>query len=306
MPCSWSAADAKPEDFHVVAHGSVLALKKRHSECHEESEETSRWDTRTQTSGIVFYHEIVKDIVSSLNETEHPRVLMLGLGGGALAGEVLCHTPVIESFTSVELLQPVIDIARAHFLPLIFNGSCAAAQSKLRIVQGDAFKVAELFATKAPLFTHTYIGIDPLAAADCYDGPPGWYEDLASVSALNARLYVNVGIDTPAEIRCARATMRRMLDAGWSDTRLLISKNNWRNDDSNVAVVGRLVARVGCGAGARVSQCLTSTDSLPIWLLLLGCFCIVAQLCRCKSRWCHRSEYRHVLPEPKEADPGVY
>lgn len=204
----------------------------------------STWNVRTQSSEAKMFLDIAKDIRRSLvGFSGTPTyVLMLGLGGGSLAGDLLCHPSgsSIGSIIAVELDPRVIDVFGSHFSPAIFSGTCAAAQHKLEIMEGNAFAVEQMLANHSHMpFTHVVVDINPLSGVACFDGPSGWFHTLATLSTPNARIYINTGTDAEAEIQCANSMMRTLQEAGWGDTRLTISRQD--ELDNNAIVSGRLL-----------------------------------------------------------------
>lgn len=68
-------------------------------------------------------------------------VLVLGLGGAMIPGNLLCggHKGKV---TVVELCPSVIELCQSRFLPSIFSTGCKRKAALLRIIQGDARNIS--------------------------------------------------------------------------------------------------------------------------------------------------------------------
>lgn len=98
------------------------------------------------------------------------RVLLLGLGGGTIAADILCGGGRQMDWrlhvTAVEADADVADAATQYFLPLMFDAQhTEALERRLRIVVADAIDAVSCSAKSAPLPTHASL-LRPLVNGD--------------------------------------------------------------------------------------------------------------------------------------------
>jgi spermidine synthase len=185
----------------------------------------SEWDIARQRAPD--YAGTMADLARvALEERKGPQhVLLLGLGGGTIAADLLCGAgrPLdwrLEC-TSVEFDADVAEAARQYFMPCMFAHS-PESHERLHVVIGDAVKlVTGSTATAAP----------PEAAPRPLGGPydvliedfayeqPGWlkppfWRRLRALAAPDATLLINTMYDRREQMEGLAHDLRT---AGWRD-----------------------------------------------------------------------------------------
>ena len=122
----------------------------------------SRWD-KTNHRALSPYGRAMADAVRAhaLPPLQRARVLMLGLGGGVIPGDLLCNPAAdVAAVTAVEAFPGVARLAEARFFPAIFSGACKGMRDRLTVVVGDAL-AGGLDAVKAsgPRFSSILVDI---------------------------------------------------------------------------------------------------------------------------------------------------
>ena len=150
----------------------------------------SRWD-KTNHRALSPYGRDMADAVRAhaLPPLQRARVLMLGLGGGVIPGDLLCNPAAdVAAVTAVEAFPGVARLAEARFFPAIFSGACKGMRDRLTVVVGDAL-AGGLDAVKAsgPRFSSILVDI-PAAYEAAAGAPASFYQRLLGLGAPHASL----------------------------------------------------------------------------------------------------------------------
>ena len=150
----------------------------------------SRWD-KTNHRALSPYGRAMADAVRAhaLPPLQRARVLMLGLGGGVIPGDLLCNPAAdVAAVTAVEAFPEVARLAEARFFPAIFSGACKGMRDRLTVVVGDAL-AGGLDAVKAsgPRFSSILVDI-PAAYEAAAGAPASFYQRLLGLGAPHASL----------------------------------------------------------------------------------------------------------------------
>ena len=150
----------------------------------------SRWD-KTNHRALSPYGRAMADAVRAhaLPPLQRARVLMLGLGGGVIPGDLLCNPAAdVAAVTAVEAFPGVARLAEARFFPAIFSGACKGMRGRLTVVVGDAL-AGGLDAAKAsgPRFSSILVDI-PAAYEAAAGAPASFYQRLLGLGAPHASL----------------------------------------------------------------------------------------------------------------------
>lgn len=150
----------------------------------------SRWD-KTNHRALSPYGRAMADAVRAhaLPPLQRARVLMLGLGGGVIPGDLLCNPAAdVAAVTAVEAFPGVARLAEARFFPAIFSGACKSMRDRLTVVVGDAL-AGGLDAAKAsgPRFSSILVDI-PAAYEAAAGAPASFYQRLLGLGAPHASL----------------------------------------------------------------------------------------------------------------------
>ena len=150
----------------------------------------SRWD-KTNHRALSPYGRAMADAVRAhaLPPLQRARVLMLGLGGGVIPGDLLCNPAAdVAAVTAVEAFPGVARLAEARFFPAIFSGACKGMRDRLTVVVGDAL-AGGLDAVKAsgPRFSSILVDI-PAAYEAAAGAPASFYQRLLGLGAPHASL----------------------------------------------------------------------------------------------------------------------
>ena len=131
----------------VTRHGDMLRMER----LQESGNIQSEWDIARGCAPD--YAGTIADLACmALARRQHPhgggRVLMLGLGGGTVAGHVLFgpgQQDLSHQITAVEADADVAEAACRYFVPHMFASSCVgmAQQQQLRVLHADAFDIVE-------------------------------------------------------------------------------------------------------------------------------------------------------------------
>ena len=150
----------------------------------------SRWD-KTNHRALSPYGRAMADAVRAhaLPPLQRARVLMLGLGGGVIPGDLLCNPAAdVAAVTAVEAFPEVARLAEARFFPAIFSGACKGMRDRLTVVVGDAL-AGGLDAVRAsgPRFSSILVDI-PAAYEAAAGAPASFYQRLLGLGAPHASL----------------------------------------------------------------------------------------------------------------------
>jgi len=140
-----------------------------------------------------------------------PRVLVLGLGGGVIAGSLLTHPRPLQNVCSVEFDRRVIDIARNEFFPVIFAGNCSTQEHKHKIIHGDAFDVLNLIQNER-LGQFDFIVEDFTAFLHGGKAPASFWNSLHKILTHDGTLIVNTHFDREEDLDALKSELRT---AGW-------------------------------------------------------------------------------------------
>ena len=162
-----------------------------HSEAHGSSRARMyRWD-KTNHRALSPYGRAMADAVRAhaLPPRQSARVLMLGLGGGVIPGDILCHPGAdVAAITAVEAFPAVARLAEARFFPAMFSGACKPMRDRLAVVVGDALSGGlEAIEASRPRFTSILVDI-PAAYEAAAGAPASFYQRLLGLGASRASL----------------------------------------------------------------------------------------------------------------------
>jgi len=161
------------------------------------------------------------------------RVLMLGLGGGTIAGQLLLAgaTPdgSFDPLLRVTAIEADYDVARAasrYFVPTMFERSAGAAslERRLRILHADARGVVE--GTTASLSAEDAGPYDVIIEDFAYEEPgrlgaPFWRGLRESLAAPGCTVLINTLYSSHAEMDVLANDLR---EAGWRDVRRKVDR----------------------------------------------------------------------------------
>jgi len=162
------------------------------------------------------YHAVIGTIVRSLwrPDVAPPRVLILGLGGGVIAGSLLTHPArPVQSVCSVENDHRVIDIACKEFFPVMFAGKYAAFEQKHEVIHGDAFDVVDLI-RNAHLGQFDFIVEDFCAYIHGGKAPTNFWNSLHKILKPGGTLIVNTHFEREKDLDALKSELSL---AGWGD-----------------------------------------------------------------------------------------
>ena len=156
------------------------------------------------------------------------RVLMLGLGGGTIAGQLLLESPPAEAAATetqhasrscrlhVTAIERDVDVAAAamrHFFPSIFDQSGASVQQCMRVLRVDALRLADesvkLSAEDAGPFD---VVIEDFGYEAHGHVPPHVWSWLRKATAPGGTLLINTLYERREEMACLAADLH---EAGW-------------------------------------------------------------------------------------------
>ena len=192
----------------------------------------SRWDLRAHQPGVYGMHVVAGLRERGLRSQDH--VLALGLGGGVVQGDLLCHGWA-ASVLSIELDPKVIAAAQRHFFPAIFGDTRCAARRRqqMHVLLGDATNGTLLRSTRR-LFGGVVADIGPV-----YLLPTGFpvaaWRGVLQQTACRGVLVCNTLFPQWADVG---VLTRRLQDAGWSDTSVEPVSRPWE-PGVNVLVYAR-------------------------------------------------------------------
>jgi len=198
----------------------------------------SRWDKRRQRALSPYGHTMAGEVRSHFASVARKRsanehVLMLGLGGGVIAGDLLCNSSASSDMrvTAVELVASVASLAERRFFNAMFSGECARMRDRLRVVVGDAMKPQELVGAHER-FAAILLDIPPV-----YEAAQGttvaYYEMLRGMSAPHGILVINTLYATKEE---ASVLERMLVSARWQSVRKKLAGRGVWGPRSNVIV----------------------------------------------------------------------
>lgn len=146
------------------------------------------WDKRRGRSFPSAATVIGDHLLKSTLDSSAP-VLLLGLGGAMVPGNLLCggHRGLV---TAVEVCAEVIELCRGRFLPHVFSGACAGQAPLLKIVQADASDVGS-FAPRLDAAPHAIVVDFPPAYVRPGSMPAAYWAGLRQLAARCAELVVN-------------------------------------------------------------------------------------------------------------------
>ena len=188
----------------------------------------SRWD-KIKHEALSPYGRACAEAVRRAPLPARARVLMLGLGGGVIAGDLLCGSSgakrdaalAIDEVVAIELSLAVTQAAQERFLPVIFSGACAEMRPKLRIVNGDALEAAKLMAgargkVRRSQRFHAFIVDVPPGYEAAEAAPIEFWRSLAGLAAPGAVLVVNTIFGEQQELG---VFARRLQSGAWATTK---------------------------------------------------------------------------------------
>jgi len=159
---------------------------------------------------------VIAEIVRSLwkPDAAPPRILMLGLGGGVVAGNLLTHpTRPVQSVCSVEFDQRVIELARKEFFPVMFAGKSAAQGQKHHVIHGDAFNAVDLI-RNAHLGRFDFIVEDFCAYLHGGKAPAYFWNSLHKVLNNDGKLIINTHFEYEEDLDALKSELSL---AGWGE-----------------------------------------------------------------------------------------
>ena len=154
-----------------------------------------RWD-KTHHRALSPYGRAMADAVRAhvLPPHQSARVLMLGLGGGVIAGDILCNPGAVEvaAITAVERFPGVARLAEGRFFRAMFSGACQPMRDRLSVVVGDALAdglgaMATRGQASGPRFSSILVDI-PAAYEAAAGAPASFYQRLLGLGAPHASL----------------------------------------------------------------------------------------------------------------------
>ena len=149
-----------------------------------------RWD-KINHRALSPYGRAMADAVRAhvLPSHQRPRVLMLGLGGGVIPGDILCNPGAeVAAITAVEAFPAVARLAEARFFPAMFSGACKPMSGRLAVVVGDALAGGlEAIEASGPRFSSILVDI-PAAYEAAAGAPASFYSRLLGLGAPHASL----------------------------------------------------------------------------------------------------------------------
>ena len=247
----WSAAAQSPEydpnRLVVIDHDDRLAMiSPRRGRIY------SRWDKK-KGEALSPYGHLTSDLIyQGMPTNTSARVLMLGLGGGVIAGDLLCRDGRLSQGTRisgidvVELNQSVVDLASSRFFPVMFSGDCAPYRSKLRVILGDAFAVTSL--VPRPVAYDGIVVDIPPGYEEPDSAPLEFWSSLLAIAAPGALMVTNTlytqrdGTDRLAE-RLGQAGWRALPAVPMPMRAGTKHAPQWRPTRANVLVPARPIAR---------------------------------------------------------------
>ena len=193
--------------------------------------ELSYWDKLNKQAVSGYGHEMAERVRLMLDERGNEsrlRGLMLGEGGGTIAGDVLCNHrgEQVTELVIVELVGSIRKLARERFFPVMFSNGCEARQLAVHVIAGDAVNVSQSLAANISagiVAPFDFIIEDfPPAFDDADAMPAAFWGDLRRLSASNAILLANTIFGDREQFyegqQSALAEFGALLrDAGWSD-----------------------------------------------------------------------------------------
>lgn len=208
----------------------------------------SRWDKRNHRALSPYGHTMAGEVRSQFSSVTRKRsanqnVLMLGLGGGVIAGDLLCNASAPNNMrvTAVELVASVASLAERRFFGAMFSGRYAPLRDRLRVVVGDAMKPQEVVGAHE---RYAAILLDIPPVYEAVAGTPAAYlETLRGMSVPHGILVINTLYETKEE---AFALERMLTAARWQHVRKkLVGRATWA-PRSNV-----IISAVRDGGSAR-------------------------------------------------------
>ena len=190
----------------------------------------SRWDKRKQRALSPYGHTMAGEVRSHFasvirKRPANEKVLMLGLGGGVIAGDLLCNSSSSTNMhvTAVELVASVASLAERRFFNAMFSGKCAHMRDRLRVVVGDAMKPQEVVGANER-FAAILLDIPPV-----YEAAQGttvaYYDMLRRMSVPRGILVINTLYATKEE---PLALERMLYAARWQSVRKkLVGRAVW-------------------------------------------------------------------------------
>ena len=177
----------------------------------------SRWDKIKGEALSPYARKTADMLFHGMPTNTSARVLMVGLGGGVIAGDLLCRDGALSDGTRIsrldviELNQSVVDLASKRFFPVMFSKGCAPYRQKLSVIVGNALAVTSL--VPRPI---AYDGI-AVDVPPAYDEPGGapieFWSSLLEVAAPGALMVVNTLYTTSTGTALLSA---RLEQAGWN------------------------------------------------------------------------------------------
>ena len=198
----------------------------------------SRWSTRAHSPGTYG-----ASVVAALNASvaRGARVLALGLGGGAIQAELLCHGLAREVVT-VEHSAQIAQLVSRTFFPAMFDSpacSVRGARGRMGVVLGDATNGTLLRSlAERGRFDAAVADMEPVYLAPATMPLPAW---AALSSALRPRglLVCNTIFADRGGTRLLAARLKR---SGWRDTQAALVGPKWR-PGANVLLTARSASR---------------------------------------------------------------
>ena len=176
----------------------------------------SRWD-KTHHRALSPYGRAMADAVRAhlRKSQQKARVLMLGLGGGVIAGDLLCNQASLPAgigrITAVEAYASVAKLAETRFFGAMFAGPCASMRDRLRVVVGDAM-TGGLQAFEGRSFFSSVLVDVPAAYESAEGAPTAFYAGLLALCAPGGLLVLNTLYEKQMEVQAVQAKLH---DAGW-------------------------------------------------------------------------------------------
>ena len=177
----------------VLPTGPAVVLDERHDVCasavrphiHEDGQtiylrasgcDLSSWDKAERAPIAAYSRHMANSVLERLRALEPgarpQRVLMVGFGGGVMAGAVLCDGAVggrVGRVTAIDSSAPILELASSRFLPSIFSGDCAQRRGRLALLRGDGLNPRALLLDR-PSLAAAAAGADQSSSRHTGDG----------------------------------------------------------------------------------------------------------------------------------------
>lgn len=172
---------------------------------------------------------------------DKPRVLQLGLGGGAI-NRFLLANDLVDALISVESSAAVVRLYRQYFsAEFAVHGNCASEQ--LQLAEAGAF-VAEQQATYDLIFCDLF---DIDSTPDLYLSP-SFFSDLARLCAGCGALVLNLPFREPHRLQPVFNILRPVFNVlclaelpGYKNIVLYATQVNWQLDSARAAHLSALM-----------------------------------------------------------------